>query len=180
MQSLTSLTMLAVAAGLSLGTAAPVLAESHHEAQLVAGASKTKSTSTIVDIASTNGSFNTLTAALKAAGLTEVLAGDGPFTVFAPTDEAFAALPAGTVETLLKPENKDLLVQILKYHVVAGKVPSTAIQPGQVTTVAGKPVSVTVAGEAIKVNKAKVILADVKASNGIIHAVDQVILPPQS
>ena len=177
MRSLTTLTALMLSAGLALGTNVTALAESRSAAQVVAGAAQ--KTSTIVDIASKNGSFNTLVAALKAADLVDVLAGEGPFTVFAPTDEAFAALPEGTVETLLKPENKALLVKILKYHVVAGEVPSAKIQSGKVTTVEGTPVDVSVAEDVIKVNKAKVILADVKASNGVIHAVDQVILPPQ-
>lgn len=177
MRSLTMLTALMLSTGLALGTNVTALAEDRSEAQFVAGASQ--KTSTIVDIASKNGSFNTLVAALKAADLVDVLSGEGPFTVFAPTDEAFAALPEGTVEALLKPENKALLVKILKYHVVAGEVPSTAIQSGKVTTVEGTPVDVSVAEDAITVNKAKVILADVKASNGVIHAVDQVILPPQ-
>ena len=172
MRALTTLTVLTLSAGISLGAGVAALAGQPGEAQVVA-----KKTSTIIDIASSNGSFNTLVAAIKAAGLVDVLSGDGPFTVFAPTDAAFEALPPGTVESLLKPENKELLVKILKYHVVAGDVPSTAIKPGQVATVEGRPVDITVSGNTIKVNKATVIQADVKATNGIIHAVDQVILP---
>jgi uncharacterized surface protein with fasciclin (FAS1) repeats len=177
---------------------------------------------TIVDVAAGNGSFKTLVAAVKAAGLAETLASDGPFTVFAPTDEAFAALPKGVVETLLKPENKGLLVKILTYHVVAGKVLSTDLKSGSVNSLQGSPITVKlvvppamsmdkmptdkVPAKAdkpivpapaaaipdpmaskpmapkpvttITVNQATVKIADVAASNGVIHAIDQVILPP--
>jgi uncharacterized surface protein with fasciclin (FAS1) repeats len=194
---------------------------------------------TIVDIASSNGSFKTLTAALKAAGLTEALSGEGPFTVFAPTDEAFAALPKGVVEALLKPENKPLLVKILTYHVVPGKVMAADLKSGQVNSLEGSAIVVKLstadtmppkatsdkpldksadkpsdkapvdkapvdkapaavpkamtdpkvsdlaapnmppkATTTITVNQAKVKIADVAASNGVIHAIDQVILPP--
>lgn len=137
---------------------------------------------TIVELASTNGSFNTLTKAVQAAGLTETLSGEGPFTVFAPTDEAFAALPAGTLEELLKPENKEQLAKVLKYHVVPGEVTSSQITPGEVETVAGTPVTVQVdsTSKAVKVNDAQVTQPDIKASNGVIHVVDKVILPPES
>lgn len=139
---------------------------------------KATTTGTIVDIAASNGSFKTLVAAVKAAGLVEVLSGKGPFTVFAPTDAAFAALPKGTVEALLKPENKAKLQQILTYHVVPGSVMSTAIKPGQVNTVEGKPVTLSTKGNKIMVNNANVTAADIKASNGVIHVIDKVILPP--
>ncbi len=169
---------------------------------------------TIVDVAAGNGSFKTLVAAVKAAGLAETLMSDGPFTVFAPTDEAFAALPKGVVETLLKPENKGLLTKILTYHVVAGKVLSTDLKAGSVESLEGSPIVVklvappapamsTMPGDkapvkgdkapakpmvdpaaaapkamtTITVNQAKVKIADVAASNGVIHAIDQVILP---
>ncbi|MGV0024590.1 fasciclin domain-containing protein [Phormidesmis priestleyi] len=138
----------------------------------------TTSSKTIVGIASTNGSFKTLTAALKAAGLVETLNGAGPFTVFAPTDAAFAKLPKGTVEMLLKPENKAKLVKILTYHVVPGEVLSTSLKPGKVKTVEGSPVSVMVGTGGVMVNNSKVTGADIKASNGVIHVVDTVLMPP--
>ncbi len=131
----------------------------------------------IVATAAQAGQFNTLAAALKAAGLVEVLQGDGPFTVFAPTDEAFAALPEGTLEMLLLPENKDKLVQILTYHVVPGKVMSGDLESGMVKTVEGSKVNVKVSNEGVKVGSAKVVKADVPASNGVIHVIDTVILP---
>ncbi|MBL9047167.1 MAG: fasciclin domain-containing protein [Tabrizicola sp.] len=132
----------------------------------------------IVDTAVAAGSFNTLAAALTAAGLVETLKGDGPFTVFAPTDAAFAALPAGTIEDLLKPENKDKLTAILTYHVVAGKVMSTDLAEGmKAATVQGSEVTITLDGGA-KVNGAVISAADIVASNGVIHVIDSVILPP--
>ena len=132
---------------------------------------------TIVQIASTNGSFKTLTAALKAAGLIETLSSPGPFTVFAPTDAAFAALPKGTVEKLLKPENKAMLVKILTYHVVSGEVLSSSLKTGNVKTVEGSPVMVKVGTRGVMVNNARVLKADIKASNGVIHVIDRVIMP---
>jgi uncharacterized surface protein with fasciclin (FAS1) repeats len=132
----------------------------------------------IVDVATSNGSFTTLLAAVKAAGLTDVLAEGGPYTVFAPTDAAFAALPKGTVETLLKPENKEKLKKVLAYHVVPGSVSSSAIKSGQVKTVEGSAVILKTSGDKIMVNNAKVTSANIKASNGMIHAIDKVILPP--
>ncbi|WP_245395632.1 fasciclin domain-containing protein [Anthocerotibacter panamensis] len=155
----------------SLPVAAPVFA-GEVKTNLVAAA-----TGNIVEVAVANGSFKTLAAALKAADLINVLTGEGPFTVFAPTDAAFAALPKGTVENLLKPENKAKLVQILTYHVVAGKVTSDALQSGEVKTVEGSPVKVVVEGKNIMVNNAQVTLPDVEASNGVIHVIDKVILP---
>ena len=142
------------------------------EAQIVAA----ETDLTIVDIATAAGSFKTLTAALEAADLVDVLNGSGPFTVFAPTDEAFAKLPKGTVENLLKPENKDKLVKILTYHVVAGNVLSTDLKSGKVATVEGSEVTIEV-GKPVKVDNAQVLKADIKASNGVIHVIDQVILP---
>jgi uncharacterized surface protein with fasciclin (FAS1) repeats len=133
---------------------------------------------TIVAVAASNDSFKTLTAALEAAGLTETLSGEGPFTVFAPTDAAFAALPAGTVEELLKPENKDQLIKVLTYHVVPGEATSSSLSSGEVKTVEGSPISVEVSDQGVMVNKAKVVQPDVQASNGVIHVIDQVILPP--
>jgi uncharacterized surface protein with fasciclin (FAS1) repeats len=131
----------------------------------------------IVAVASGNGSFNTLVAALKAAGLVETLQGPGPFTVFAPTDEAFAKLPKGTVEDLLKPENKAKLVSILSYHVVAGKVMAADVKTMKAKTVNGQSLDVKVTEGAVTVNKANVVKTDVAASNGVIHVIDTVVLP---
>jgi uncharacterized surface protein with fasciclin (FAS1) repeats len=132
----------------------------------------------IVDTAVAAGSFNTLAAALTAAGLVDTLKGEGPFTVFAPTDAAFAALPAGTVEDLLKPENKDKLVAVLTYHVVAGKVMSADLTEGMTAaTVQGSDLTITLDGGA-KVNGAVISAVDVEASNGVIHVIDAVLLPP--
>ena len=132
----------------------------------------------IVDTAIGAGNFTTLVAAVQAAGLVETLKGAGPFTVFAPTDAAFAALPAGTVEDLLKPENKDKLIAILTYHVVAGKVMSTDLTEGMMAkTVQGGDLTITLADGA-KVNGIAVSTADIAASNGVIHVVDSVFLPP--
>lgn len=131
----------------------------------------------IVDTAVGAGTFNTLAAALTAAGLVETLKSEGPFTVFAPTDDAFAALPAGTVEDLLKPENKDKLTAILTYHVVAGKVMSTDLTNGmKAATVNGAEVTIMTEG-GVMVNDAKVTAADIEASNGVIHVIDKVIMP---
>jgi uncharacterized surface protein with fasciclin (FAS1) repeats len=132
---------------------------------------------TIVGVASGNTKLKTLTAAIKAAGLEETLAGEGPFTVFAPTDKAFAALPPGTVDELLKPENKDKLAQLLTYHVVSGKLESAALKSGDVSSVLGKAIAIKVENKKVMVNEAKVTKADVPASNGVIHLIDKVILP---
>ena len=135
----------------------------------------------IVDTAVAAGQFNTLVAAVQAAELVDVLKSDGPFTVFAPTDDAFAALPAGTVESLLKPENKDQLVAVLTYHVVPGKVMSgdLAGQALSVATVQGADVAVDATGGGVMINEATVVTADIGTSNGVIHVIDKVILPPQ-
>ena len=132
----------------------------------------------IVDTAVSAGQFETLVAAVKAAGLVETLKGEGPFTVFAPTDEAFAKLPAGTVESLLKPENKDQLVAVLTYHVVSGKIMSGDIagKAADVETVQGSSLAVD-ATDGVKVDDAKVISADIETSNGVIHVIDTVVLP---
>jgi uncharacterized surface protein with fasciclin (FAS1) repeats len=132
---------------------------------------------TIVDVASGAGNFSTLVAAVTAADLVETLSGEGPFTVFAPTDEAFAALPAGVLDGLLLPENKALLAQILTYHVVSGKVMAADVTDGDVATVEGSTIKLGTMG-GVTVNGANVISADVAASNGVIHAIDAVILPP--
>ncbi len=131
----------------------------------------------IVDTAVEAGSFTTLVAAVQAAGLVETLKGDGPFTVFAPTDDAFAALPAGTVEELLKPENKDLLTSILTYHVVPGKVMSTDLSDGMTAATAqGGEVTIKTMG-GVTVDGANVVTADIETANGVIHVIDQVIQP---
>ena len=131
----------------------------------------------IVDTAVGAGTFTTLVAAVEAAGLVETLKGEGPFTVFAPTDEAFAALPAGTVEDLLKPENKDQLIAILTYHVVPGKVMSTDLADDMMAmTVQGSEVKIDL-DNGVMVQDASVTAADIEASNGVIHVIDKVILP---
>jgi uncharacterized surface protein with fasciclin (FAS1) repeats len=145
-----------------------------------AGESSTgQSSGSIVDVVGSNPNFSTLTAAVKAADLTETLSGKGPYTIFAPTDAAFAALPKGAVENLLKPENKEQLKQLLTYHVVSGSFKSTDLKPGasEVPTLLGKSVAVNVANGEVSINKSKVMQADVAASNGVIHVVDKVLLP---
>ncbi|WP_212523066.1 fasciclin domain-containing protein [Actibacterium sp. MT2.3-13A] len=134
----------------------------------------------IVDTAVDAGQFATLVAAVQAAGLAETLKGDGPFTVFAPTDAAFAALPDGTVEDLLKPENKDKLAAILTYHVVPGKVMSGDLSDGMMAATAeGSEVTIKTMG-GVKVDGANVVTADIEASNGVIHVIDAVIMPPSA
>ena len=139
---------------------------------------ETKQQADIVDTAVSAGSFNTLVAAVQAADLVDTLKGDGPFTVFAPTDAAFAKLPDGTVESLLKPENKGKLVQILTYHVLPGKVMSGDIAGKKLAaaTVEGQSLAVD-ATNGVKINNAQVTAADVEASNGVIHVIDTVLLP---
>ncbi len=135
----------------------------------------------IVDTAVAAGSFETLAKALTAGGLVDALKGDGPFTVFAPTDEAFSKLPEGTLESLLKPENKEKLVAILKYHVVSGKVMSkTAVTLDEAETLNGDTVAIEKKDDGLYVGGAKVVKPDVEATNGLIHVVDAVILPPSN
>ena len=154
-----TLRTLAVAAAMTIGTATTAFA------------------SDIVDTAKAAGSFNTLLAAATAAGLVDTLKGDGPLTVFAPTDEAFAALPEGTVENLLKPENKDQLVAILTYHVVPGKVMSSDLKDGMMAeTAQGGKVEIDLDNGPM-VNDAKIVTPDVAADNGVIHVIDKVIMP---
>jgi uncharacterized surface protein with fasciclin (FAS1) repeats len=132
----------------------------------------------IVDVAASNDSFTTLVAAVKAAGLVDTLKGEGPFTVFAPTNEAFAKLPEGTVDMLLMPENKDKLVAILTYHVVGGKVMAAdVVNVDKADTVQGQAVMVSTMGDKVMINDATVISADIKASNGVIHVIDTVLIP---
>ena len=156
-------TFLALATAASVATGSASFADGHSK--------------DIVDTAVGAGSFGTLVAAVEAAGLVETLKGEGPFTVFAPTDDAFAALPEGTVENLLKPENKDQLTAILTYHVVPGKVMSGDLSNDMsATTVQGGDVKIMTEG-GVTVNGANVVTADVEASNGVIHVIDAVILP---
>ncbi len=132
----------------------------------------------IVDTAVGAKSFTTLVAAVKAAGLVETLKGDGPFTVFAPSDDAFSKLPKGTIETLLKPENKEKLQNILKYHVVSGKVmASDVVKLDSAKTLLGQKVQIEVVNGAVKVNNATVVKTDIGCSNGVIHVIDTVLLP---
>lgn len=145
----------------------------HHE-----GGHDAMAPGSIVEIAVGNDDFSTLVAALTAAGLVDVLAGDGPFTVFAPTNAAFAKLPAGTVETLLMPENKDQLVAVLTYHVVAGKVMAAdVVKLESAKTVQGNAVVITASDSGVMVDDATVVMTDIVASNGVIHVIDSVILP---
>ncbi len=135
---------------------------------------------TIVETAIGAGKFNTLVAAVKAAGLVDALSGKGPLTVFAPTDEAFAALPKGTVESLLKPENKEKLIAILKYHVVSGSYPAAKVlKSDELETLQGGKLTITQNKEGVMVDKAKVVKTDIMCSNGIIHVIDAVVLPAE-
>lgn len=155
-----------VTAALALAIAPMAFAEAKPAAQ-----------QTVVEIAAGNPSFSTLVTAVKAAGLAETLSGKGPFTIFAPTNEAFAKLPAGTVETLLKPENKEKLQKILTLHVVPAKVMAADVKTGAVPTVNGEKLNVVVKDGVVTVNEAKVITTDIVGSNGVIHVIDTVILP---
>jgi uncharacterized surface protein with fasciclin (FAS1) repeats len=169
-----ALTLAACSSSTEETTASPAASEAAAEATM---ASEAPMAGDIIEVASTTDGFATLTAAVTAAGLVETLQGEGPFTVFAPTDDAFAALPAGVLDALLLPENKDLLTKILTYHVVSGKVMAADVTDGDVPTVEGQTVALSTA-DGVTVNGAKVIQADVETSNGVIHAIDAVILPP--
>ena len=160
-----TLTLAALAASAVLAAFSPAMA--HH--------GKKKD---IVDTAVAAGDFETLVAAVQAADLVDTLKGDGPFTVFAPTDEAFAKLPAGTVEDLLKPENKDQLVAVLTYHVVPGKVTADqVVNLSTATTVQGSDIDIKVMDGTVHIDNATVATADIMTSNGVIHVIDEVILP---
>jgi uncharacterized surface protein with fasciclin (FAS1) repeats len=142
----------------------------------------TVSSETITEIVAGNPEFSTLLAAVEAAGLAETLSGDGPFTVFAPTDAAFAELPAGTLDTLLQPANQDQLTSILTYHVVPAEVMASDVEAGEVPTVNSAPFTVAIDGEAVAItdgqgNQANVIETDIEASNGVVHVIDSVLLP---
>jgi uncharacterized surface protein with fasciclin (FAS1) repeats len=164
MKSILKLKMLAVSLTVLMLAASPLFAAGHEK--------------DIVDTAVAAGSFKTLVAAIKAAGLVETLKGKGPFTVFAPTDEAFAKLPAGTLDTLLKPENKEKLKGILTYHVVAGKVMAKdVVTLKEAKTVNGQMLTVTVKDGKVMVDKANVVKTDVAAGNGVIHVIDAVLMP---
>ena len=172
MKSSASLTLAALVA-----TAALALPAHAGSCSASKDSAATKPAGDIVAVASSAGSFNTLVAAVKAAGLVETLQGKGPFTVFAPTDEAFAKLPAGTVESLLQPENKAKLVAILTYHVVPGKVLAADVTTAQAATVNGQKLPLVVANGKVTAGSANVVATDVPASNGVIHVVDSVLLP---
>lgn len=163
-------TVLAVASAALIAFSGSAIAAHHDEKKAMPG--------DIVEVAVSAGQFNTLAAALEAAGLVETLQSDGPFTVFAPTDAAFAKLPEGTVENLLKPENKDQLVAILTYHVVAGKVMAAdVVKLSSATTVNGADIAIEVDNGTVRVGDATVIKTDIEASNGVIHVIDTVLLP---
>lgn len=165
----TSIRPLAWLSALSLLIAGSAIADHH--------GSKSMSKD-IVDTAVSAGQFSTLAAALEAAGLVDTLKGEGPFTVFAPTDEAFSKLPAGTLDSLLKPENRDQLVSILTYHVVPGKVMASDVGTlSEAETVNGKKIGIEVDGSTVRVDDATVVATDIAASNGVIHVIDSVILP---
>ncbi|TKS53230.1 fasciclin domain-containing protein [Luteimonas yindakuii] len=161
---------------LALGLSAPLAFAAQPSTATAAPA--TRASADIVDTAVAAGQFKTLAAALTAAGLVDTLKGAGPFTVFAPTDAAFAALPAGTVDNLLKPENKDQLVALLTYHVVQGRVPAARVATmDSATTVNGAPVGIRANAGKVMVGNANVVTADVMASNGVIHVIDKVLMP---
>ena len=155
---------------------APTTSAAPTESAAASEPAMTEEPGTIVEVAASNPDFETLVAAVTAAGLAETLSGEGPFTVFAPTDEAFEALPAGVLDALLLPENKDALTSILTYHVVAGEVMAADVTAGDVETVEGSTFTITTDG-GVKVNDANVIATDVDASNGVIHVLDAVLVP---
>ena len=155
-----------------LATATPATAQDRDDM------SADQPTQDIVEIAASAGTFATLIAAVEAADLVATLKSDGPFTVFAPTDEAFAALPEGTVDELLLPENKDRLIQVLTYHVVPGAVMAAdVVGLDEATTVQGEAIEIAVDGETVTVDGATVVQTDIRATNGVIHVIDRVILP---
>lgn len=161
----------------STSTSSPAPQESSSAAE-----EEMASAETITDIVAANPDFSTLLTAVQAAGLDETLAGDGPFTVFAPTDEAFAKLPAGTLDTLLDPANKEQLTAILTYHVVPAEVMAADVQAGEVTTVNGEPFTVALEDGGVEItdgqgNTATVTATDIVASNGVIHVIDSVLQP---
>ena len=178
MNSLFTKTVSIAIAATTLFVSVPAFAGNKPAAKPATPQTSTKTVGTIVEVASGNSSFTALVAAIKAAGLVETLSAKGPFTVFAPTDAAFKALPKGTLEKLLKPENKATLVKILTYHVVPGEITAKSIKAGDVKTVEGASVKIQVKKGRVTIGNAKVTKADVKASNGVIHVIDKVLLPP--
>lgn len=178
--SLAGLAILAAALLAACGSSSGNTAVSPPSPPPTVSPSPTPAPSDIVTIAAGNPDFSTLVTALQAADLVGALQAEGPFTVFAPTNDAFAALPEGTLESLLLPENQAELVRILTYHVVPAAAPSSALSSGQqVTTLEGSPVTVTIENGVIKINDATVITPDIEAANGIIHVIDAVLIPPQ-
>jgi uncharacterized surface protein with fasciclin (FAS1) repeats len=169
--------ILAMAALAAAFTLTPSLYAGECSASKDASAATCTAGKDIVAVAAGAENFKTLVAAVKAAGLVETLQGKGPFTVFAPTDEAFAKLPAGTVEELLKPENKTKLVAILTYHVLPGKVMAAEVKTMEAKTVQGQTVKLVVSAAGVTVDNAKVVKTDVTAENGVIHVIDTVIIP---
>jgi uncharacterized surface protein with fasciclin (FAS1) repeats len=181
----TAVAVVAVAAALTLSACSSTTDEATTESSAAVEESAMESADemvgeasvgTIVDVASANPDFSTLVAAITAAGLGETLSGEGPFTVFAPTNEAFAALPAGVLDALLLPENKDALTKILTYHVVSGTVLAADIADGDVATVEGQNVTLSTAS-GVTVNGAAVVTADIVTDNGVIHVIDAVLVP---
>lgn len=176
--------------GISAWAGAPALANTHTDSMQSPAANSAQmnqpmnqpmnqqgaAANSIVDVASSSSSFNTLTQAVQAAGLTDTLANQGPYTVFAPTDEAFNQLPDGALEYLLQPENRDLLRRVLTYHVVPGEVTASEIRTGPVEALGGG-LAVRVASDRVIVNNASVVNPDIQANNGVIHAVNRVLLP---
>ncbi|MEB3212165.1 MAG: fasciclin domain-containing protein [Leptolyngbyaceae bacterium] len=178
---LPKIAVLAGIASMSSLAVAPALADNHLDSstdatQTQMDMGQTEASMTIVDVASGNESFNTLVQAVQQAGLAETLMGEGPYTVFAPTDEAFSQLPDGALDYLLQPENRDLLQQVLTYHVVSGEVTSNQIATGPVEALGGG-LAVRTTSDGVIVNNASVVNADIQASNGVIHAVNRVLLP---
>lgn len=166
--SMVSKTLITSTLALFLGLASPAVADcgANHKTN-------------IVDTAVNAGTFETLVAAVQAAGLVDALKTDGPFTVFAPSDEAFAKLPAGTVESLLKPENKSKLAAILTYHVIPGAIYAADVKPGRVATLQGSKVEIATKKGAVMIDQAKVVATDIEATNGVIHVIDTVIMPEE-
>jgi uncharacterized surface protein with fasciclin (FAS1) repeats len=177
------LTMLAVVASLSVVAAACSSEETPSDGGMAETTAPAEMSETITDIVAGNEDFSTLLAAVQAADLGETLAGEGPFTVFAPTDEAFAALPEGTLETLLEPENQDQLAAIITYHALAGEVMASDVESGEVVTVNGESFTIEATDSGVTItdgqgNQAQVTTTDIDASNGVIHVIDAVLLPP--
>lgn len=173
-----SLALVASATVFAVSCSAPKEEATEETMEVVEEVAPVEAPKTVVDIAVGSPDHTTLVAAVTAAGLVETLSGPGPFTIFAPTNAAFEALPAGTVEGLLKPESKDQLTSILTYHVVSGNVMAADLTDGQkVTTLNGQELTVSIANGVVKINGATVVTADLAGSNGVIHVVDGVILP---